>query len=454
MSRLTFLPLPEAGHVFPLLKLARRLVAAGHDVQFAGPAELEPLIGDFQYLPTTVSERAPMPARTDTLDRAERRQLAKTANRHETRQWRAPELLDGLRALPKSDLWLLDPYLPACVLGTHALGRDILLVNPTVPSEWAPGVPPNSTTLVPRRDRASRFRLAWWRLRLADALRGSWRAWRGLPSRAGRRRRLMALARQVDFPRRQLLAGTYFPWPALPEIVLCPQVFDLPRPCPPRRRYVEASIDLDRPSVAFPVDRLDPNLKLAYCAGGSQIHLASERLAFFRAVARAFENRPGWQLVLVTGAGVEPSTILDSGNTGDLENTGDLKNTDKPGIIIVERAPQLDILRRAMLCLTHGGLGSVKEAIYFGVVPIVFPLTRDHPGNAARVVYHRIGLKHPFHGLDTDAVDRLVTRIDHDRRFLERVRTMSRAFKRLETQAPSLEAIESRLAHEWSTEVP
>jgi UDP:flavonoid glycosyltransferase YjiC (YdhE family) len=62
-----------------------------------------------------------------------------------------------------------------------------------------------------------------------------------------------------------------------------------------------------------------------------------------------------------------------------------------PHVGIVERAPQLEILRRASLMITHGGLGSVKECAALGVPMLVFPLKDDQPGNAARVEARGLG---------------------------------------------------------------
>lgn len=60
-------------------------------------------------------------------------------------------------------------------------------------------------------------------------------------------------------------------------------------------------------------------------------------------------------------------------------------------VTIVPWAPQIDILRVASLAIIHGGLGSVKECIYYGVPMIVFPQGYDQPMNAKRVAHHKLG---------------------------------------------------------------
>jgi zeaxanthin glucosyltransferase len=53
--------------------------------------------------------------------------------------------------------------------------------------------------------------------------------------------------------------------------------------------------------------------------------------------------------------------------------------------IVVDYAPQLEVLKRASLMITHGGVNSVVEALHQGVPLIVVPFVFDQPGSGARV---------------------------------------------------------------------
>jgi UDP:flavonoid glycosyltransferase YjiC (YdhE family) len=81
-------------------------------------------------------------------------------------------------------------------------------------------------------------------------------------------------------------------------------------------------------------------------------------------------------LVLATGSHLRPEEI---GNV-------------PANVVVLQRAPQITILKRASAMITHGGLGSVKECVAHGVPMLVFPLDVDQPGNAARVAHHGLGL--------------------------------------------------------------
>jgi len=72
-----------------------------------------------------------------------------------------------------------------------------------------------------------------------------------------------------------------------------------------------------------------------------------------------------------------------------------LKLTVKGDVYIFNFVPQLQVLKEADLFITHGGLNSIREAINAEVPMLVYPV---HPefdpiGNAARIVYHRLGLR-------------------------------------------------------------
>ncbi|MCF2491508.1 glycosyltransferase [Dyadobacter sp. CY347] len=67
-------------------------------------------------------------------------------------------------------------------------------------------------------------------------------------------------------------------------------------------------------------------------------------------------------------------------------------------INMFSRVPQLTVLKYADLFVTHGGLGSIKESIYYGVPMLVYPLDLkyDQNGNGLKVEHHGLGLRGVF----------------------------------------------------------
>ncbi len=82
-----------------------------------------------------------------------------------------------------------------------------------------------------------------------------------------------------------------------------------------------------------------------------------------------------------------------SDNYSVIVSTGDEKtyekyaksslNSDK--ILFVPHTPQIEILKRAYLFITHAGMNSVSEALQYGVPIICLPLSGDQPFVAWRV---------------------------------------------------------------------
>jgi zeaxanthin glucosyltransferase len=60
--------------------------------------------------------------------------------------------------------------------------------------------------------------------------------------------------------------------------------------------------------------------------------------------------------------------------------------------ILVERAPQLAVLRRADAAIVHGGFNTLKECVAFAVPMLVVPLSHDQPRNAALMETRGVGL--------------------------------------------------------------
>lgn len=105
--------------------------------------------------------------------------------------------------------------------------------------------------------------------------------------------------------------------------------------------------------VGFPWAWLDPARPLVYCSFGSQIYYQP---ALFRAVIDAVAGEPV-QLVA---------------SVGDLD-LGALP----PNVLACRYVPQLALLARTSVMITHGGANSVMEAIAHGVPLLIAPLCND-----------------------------------------------------------------------------
>src|SRR5262249_727370 len=179
-----------------------------------------------------------------------------------------------------------------------------------------------------------------------------------------------------------------------------------------RRRYSAASIDWTRSEVAFPHwERLRSDERLILCTFGSQSYRYEAIDRIKDAVVAAIGNHSGIQCIL----------------QDEREAFKAKREATYSNILVAPYLPQLELLKRSALVITHGGLGTIKECIEAAVPIIVFPQGWDQTGNMARVAYHGIGIagvratrsavgKYIHDGLKTDA-------------YRQKIRTMREKFK-------------------------
>jgi UDP:flavonoid glycosyltransferase YjiC (YdhE family) len=67
-------------------------------------------------------------------------------------------------------------------------------------------------------------------------------------------------------------------------------------------------------------------------------------------------------------------------------------------VYFFKRVPQLEVLKHSNVFITHGGMGSIKEAIEYKVPMLVYPLDPhyDQKGNSLKIEYYQLGLRGKF----------------------------------------------------------
>lgn len=191
------------------------------------------------------------------------------------------------------------------------------------------------------------------------------------------------------------------------EWIAAPRAFDFPeQKLLPFQHHLNTLVDLDRiddlsPDYQNAIDRIDqerltnPALRLIYVSLGTTQQAAKKgaEAEFFNRLIEVAQTQPNWRFILA----VRPELVE--------------KFTCLRTAFVFAHVPQLHMLRRADLFITHGGLNSVLEAILYHVPMLVYPLNTnwDLPGYAARVVAHGIGLRGD---LVRDTNELLAQRID------------------------------------------
>jgi UDP:flavonoid glycosyltransferase YjiC (YdhE family) len=90
--------------------------------------------------------------------------------------------------------------------------------------------------------------------------------------------------------------------------------------------------------------------------------------------------------------------------------------------IIVNQAPQLELLKQTSVCITHAGLNTVLESLAQGVPQVAVPITFDQPGVATRIAAKKTGVTLPFAELTSDRLSTLLGEVLHNAVYRENAR--------------------------------
>ena len=163
----------------------------------------------------------------------------------------------------------------------------------------------------------------------------------------------------------------------LAQISQQPAEFEFPRKeLPPCLHFTGPySNPASRESISFPYEKLTGQ-PLIYASMGT---LQNRLLWIFRTIAEACVGLDV-QLVIALGGGASPESLPElPGNP-----------------IVVGYAPQLELLQKATLTITHAGLNTTLESLSNGVPMVAIPITSDQPGVAARIAWTGTGVFIPL----------------------------------------------------------
>lgn len=428
MARILIHMLREHGHLLPTVKLARALTRAGHVVEHLLTPSWRGFARTHGLRLRPYLEHA-YPRGSETA--WERMGEAERAADFEARlRLRTTWLLAGglvreyERAHP--DLVLGDVFDVSIPLAAHRAHVRLVQLSTSVFQGREPGVPPITSSLSWGTDEGSR--------RAADE------AWARL---SAERRALAGRDWYVDYVQ-QLVEAHGFPqdrmtwdgavapdFPALPQLVLCPSAFEFPRPLPARCCYDVPSLEarpesLDDETLAWLGDA-----PLVYCAFGTQVQWRPSYRRIYDEVLALARRRPALRWLVATGAAWRDGYAAIA----------------PANVRVVAHAPQHAVLRRARLMIAVGGLGSIKECVWYGVPMVLLPSREgyDPPGNAARAAFH--GLAHVLDPERSDA-DALARAVDSGMAGepAAAVQRMRAAFVAAESSSRGIEQVERALA--------
>jgi zeaxanthin glucosyltransferase len=145
-----------------------------------------------------------------------------------------------------------------------------------------------------------------------------------------------------------------------------------------------------REPTDFPFEKLTGQ-PLIYASLGT---IQNRLIGTFQAIAAACQDLDA-QLVIALGGGSSPELL-----------------PELPGSpLVVGFAPQLELLQKAVLTITHAGMNTALESLSNGVPMVAIPIANDQPGVAARIAWTGTGKVVPLKRLSVARLRRAIEQV-------------------------------------------
>lgn len=427
------------GHLFASFKMAKALQARGHHVTYLGEAPSEsyvknqgiPFVRIFKRLQEPILDPIRMSKWKRYQIRKEIvRKVVETYDRFFEEEM--PEIIRKLNP----DLFVVDHGWPFMGLASYRFNIPTVLLSGWLPNTRDNNIPLLSSSIIPKKTWLSDLKSRWsWNIFL-------WR--RSLQAKIG----VKLLGIDLDFeeitrnfavkagyPLTRVDLDTMLPTPMLsniPMLVMCPEEFDFPRIPKAMIHYIEPANDFERnfpKDVKIDWNQFDPHKPLLFVSFGNHSHLYPKSKGFFQKIIDVVAKNNEWQMILAVGEKYQVQEFQNQSSQ----------------ILVVNCVSPFDVLPRASLMVSHGGLNMIKEAIAHAVPMLLFPLSkhRDQFGNAARVVHHQIGLRGNVDTITTRELQKMIYQVLYDRHIHQNIQVMKKVFWEKEKEERGVRFLET-----------
>lgn len=448
MAHIVFVTGGATGLFNASLALIEQLQQAGHQVAYASSGNLQaPLTAlGIPYVPLKPWVM-PSEAKSPGSRWAQWRQV-RVCQQQAIAAWNMDHFTQTVRSL-NPDLLLVDIEMHPQTLAAAMSPYPVALLCPFISIWNRTHLPPIHTGTLPGEG----WRGQWWGMQWSW-LRYGWRKWkehqrdRWQQTGLDRISLLRCYARQINYPFRARSGFTQWlvPYPhrALPILCLHAQELDFPHNPHPSMHYLGPMVAESRAEdgASSTADgsksALEAFLKnrsgrsLIYCGCSSFSTASPSFLRQLRAIAARCHE---WDFVI---------GLADSPYPGSPEAL-------PTNLCVLQWAPQLQILKQADCAIINGGAHSITECIHFGVPMLVFPLPRDDQnGNAARVVYHGLGIASRLEQARPVQIQQHLQSLLTDQSYRTKVNQMRSQFQRCVREKEPVRVVEALLSDSTS----
>jgi len=384
-----FFILPMSGHINPTLGVAKALVDAGDEVVYYLPPQEAPRVKGTGARVHVLGPEFPSP--DDLLT-----QIGEVTGR-ESMMKIMPVIMDSMTRSVKSA--------PALSETVRAEGADCIVYDPMC--VWGRAIVEMLGT------RRAAFNTTYAMTPDSDLMRQFRAQMRGRPS-------LGILLAAGRF----LLASERLHWrygiPRLTPMSLMSvseevNLVPMPKRFQPsgdqfdgRYVFMGPSLMEQRDAESFPFEQLEGKPVLYISLGTTPL---GRNPGFFRACFEAFGGSR-WQVVMAV-SGMNPASV------GPVPEN----------FLVRARVPQLEVLKRAQVFLTHCGMGSTMEGLSFGVPLVAVPQMAEQAVSATRIAELGAGIHLPPADATPDALRSAVEKVSTDPSYKQRVLELQTAIR-------------------------
>ncbi len=153
--------------------------------------------------------------------------------------------------------------------------------------------------------------------------------------------------------------------------------------------------------------------------------LKDEKLIFI-SMGTVFNEQPElYEKCFEAFKDVEATVVLVVGKKINISQFENIPNNFK----LYNYVPQLELLQYADVFVTHGGMNSSSEALYYGVPLVVIPVTGDQPLVAKRVNEVGAGIRLNRKELTSEMLRESVKKVMDDVTFKEKSRKVGESLR-------------------------
>ncbi|MBC6418122.1 MAG: glycosyltransferase [Prochloron sp. SP5CPC1] len=141
-------------------------------------------------------------------------------------------------------------------------------------------------------------------------------------------------------------------------------------------------------------------------------------------------------------AELDVQLVISLGNSAGEESLSEWAGNP----LVVRYAPQLELLQKATLTITHSGLNTTLESLSNGVPMVAIPMTYDHPAIGARIVWTGTGEVVPLGKVSRETLREAERQVLTEDSYKKNARSLQEAIKRAGGVSRAADIIEKVVA--------